>query len=73
MLKVGCPWSLQPLLWGSRELGAELRGRFITWPHPALDFSWALSSCPHTLPSGAEHFTGCTGDNSRLPLSFSRS
>lgn len=36
---MGSPWSLQPLLWGRRELGAELRGPFITWPHPALDFS----------------------------------
>lgn len=61
MLKVGCPWSMQLLLWERRELGVELRGRFITWPHPVLFLSGFVIRYPMPCPLGLSTVQGGPG------------
>lgn len=61
MLKVGCPWSMRLLLWERRELGVELRGRFITWPHPALFLSGFVGLYPTPCPLGLSTVQGGPG------------
>lgn len=61
MLKVGCPWSMKLLLWERRELGVELRGRFITWPHPVLFLSGFVIRYPMPCPLGLSTAQGGPG------------
>lgn len=61
MLKVGCPWSMQLLLWERRELGVELRGLFITWPHPVLFLPGFVILYPTPCPLGLSTAQGGLG------------